>query len=86
MVEGADTMLDFVGNGAKEVVLALSEQDFFQAERLYLLHDYSQQSGGGGIYLLKEYEGKSLNQEMWLCEVTEFVFGKLPKIIYFKKV
>lgn len=22
----------------------------------------------------------------WLCEATEFVFGKLPTLIYFKKI
>jgi hypothetical protein len=85
MVEGADKMLDYVSSGANEVVLALSEQPFFQTERLILIHDYSQQTGGGGIYLLKNYDGKTLNQEMWLCKVTGFVFGKLPPVIYFKK-
>ena len=86
MVEGADKMLDYVGQGSQEVTLSLSEQPFENASELTLLHDYSQQTGGGGIYLLKEYQGETLNQEMWLCEVTEFVFGKLPPVIYFYKV
>ncbi|HEY2581812.1 MAG TPA: DUF6717 family protein [Mucilaginibacter sp.] len=84
MVEGADIMLDYVGEGNPEVNLALSELPFDGANILKLIHGYSQQTGGGGIYLLESYEGKYLNQEMWLCEVTEWVFGKLPAIIYFK--
>jgi hypothetical protein len=86
MVAGADTMLDYVGGGAKEVSLILAKEPFEGSAPLKLIHDYSKESGGGGIYLLENYEGKMLNQEMWLCEVTEYVFGKLPEWIYFKKV
>lgn len=86
MVEGADLMLDHVGKGNPEVELILAETPFDDASVLQLIHDYSNQSGGGGIYFLGDYEGEVLNQEMWLCEVTEWVFGKLPPFIYFKKV
>jgi hypothetical protein len=86
MVEGADIMLDYVGSGNNQVKLMLSEQPFEGASVLKIVHDYSKETGGGGIYLLEKYKGKFLNQEMWLCEVTEYVFGKLPAEIYFKKV
>lgn len=85
MVEGADIMLDHVSNGATEVSLSLSEQPFSGADMLELKYDYSKQTGGGGIYFLKKYNGQIMNQEMWLCEVTEYVFGALPPVIYFKK-
>jgi len=84
MVEGADTMLDYVGLGKKEVVLSLSEEAFLGATELKLIHDCNDDLGGG-IYLLENYEGEMLNQELWLCEVTNWVFGKLPPVIYFKK-
>ncbi len=84
MVEGADTMLDYVGEGANEVTLTLAEEPFDGANVLKLTQDLSQEIGGG-IYFLEEYEGESINQQMWLCEVTEWVFGKLPATIYFKK-
>jgi hypothetical protein len=58
MVEGADTMLEYVGKGNHLVYLQLSEQPFAEASELTLLHDYSEQSGGGGIYLLEEYRIK----------------------------
>jgi hypothetical protein len=85
MVSGADTMLEYVGQGASEVTLSLAEQPFEASTSLKLIHDYSKEIGGGGIYLLDEYQSVVLNQEMWLCEVTEYVFGKLPSMIYFKK-
>lgn len=85
MVEGADAMLDYVGNDNNEVILALSEEPFEGSAMLKLIHDYSKETGGGGIYLLEDYGGNKLNQEMWLCEVTAWVFGKLPPSIYFKK-
>jgi len=86
MVEGADTMLDYVGKGNAEVELILAEQPFDGSSILKLVHDYSKEPGGGGIYLLHEYDNEILNQQMWLCEVTEWVFGKLPQVIYFKKI
>lgn len=86
MVEGADKMLDYVGEGNSEVELILSEQPFDGSTQIELIHDYSKQSGGGGIYKLDTYNGVKLNQDMWLCEVTEFVFGKLPPFIFFKRI
>jgi hypothetical protein len=53
MVAGADTMLDYVGKGSDKVKLALSEEPFEGADILKLIHDYSKEPGGGGIYLLE---------------------------------
>jgi hypothetical protein len=85
MVEGADTMLDYIGKESTEVDLILSEYPFEASTRLPLIEDYKDHVGGG-IYLLEGYEGETLNQEMWLCDVTKFVFGKLPPFIFFKKI
>jgi hypothetical protein len=84
MVEGADIMLDYVGEGSSEVELILSEYPFEGGATLQLIEDYKDHVGGG-IYLLWEYKGKTINQKMWLCDVVKFVFGKLPSFIFFKK-
>jgi hypothetical protein len=84
MVQGADKMLDHVGEGANEVTLALNEQPFFEATPL-TLYD-GNLPVGGGMYLLNKYESVELNQQLWLCAVTEHVFGHLPQVIYFKRV
>jgi hypothetical protein len=83
MVQGADKMLDYVGEGANEITLALNEQPFFGATPLTLYDDNL--PVGGGMYLLNKYEGVELNQQLWLCEVTTHVFGRLPEVIYFKR-
>lgn len=32
--------------------------------------------------MLESYKGIQINLEMWLCDVTKFVFGDFPKSIY----
>jgi hypothetical protein len=83
MVEGADTMLDNLAQGANEVKLTVSEQPFDGAAELVLTEDLTG-SIGGGMYLLKSYNGQEINHKMWLCSVTNWVFQKLPPVIYFK--
>ncbi|WP_158827671.1 DUF6717 family protein [Mucilaginibacter lacusdianchii] len=83
MVEGADTMLDIMAQGEKEVTLTVSEQPFEDANKLILTEDLSN-SIGGGMYLLKDYQGGEINHKMWLCEVITYVFKKLPPVVYFK--
>ena len=40
--------------------------------------------GEGAWYFLNEYQGVSYSMEMWLCDVTKYVFGDFPNRIYFK--
>ena len=35
-------------------------------------------------YTLENYMGIPFSLDMWLCDVTLFVFGKFPETIYFK--
>lgn len=83
MVEGADTMLDIMAQGGKKVTLTVSEQPFEVSNELILTEDLSN-SIGGGMYLLKVYQGEEINHKMWLCEVMNYVFKKLPPVVYFK--
>jgi len=84
MVQGADTMLDKVSSHAEECLLEMADEPFEGADVLRLLTDL-RGSVGGGEYYLETYDQKVVNHELWLCEVTEFVFGCLPREIYFKK-
>ncbi|WP_343691922.1 DUF6717 family protein [Chitinophaga sp.] len=81
MVEGADTMLDTVSNQARECYLELSDSPFENADVL-LLRENLEASITGGIYLMPHYKGTEINQQMWLCGVTTFVFNGLPEKIY----
>lgn len=84
MVAGADTMLDVIAEGRDRVIVSMDTQPFANADELVLLR-LCEPSMGGGYYLMQSFEGRLINQEMWLCGVTEFVFGGMPEKIYVKK-
>jgi hypothetical protein len=85
MVEGADTMLDIMANGQDRVTLELDIAPFPGADELTLL-ELCDPSVGGGYYLLATFEGRPIDHQMWLCGVTEFVFGYMPERVYVKRV
>lgn len=81
MVEGADTMLDKASDFTNECFLELSDENFDGADKIILTENLKD-SIGGGYYLMETYKGETIHHTMWLCEVTEFVFGYLPEAIY----
>ena len=85
MVEGADTMLDVMSGGSQQINLMIDRQSFAGADLLTLI-EVCDPLVGGGYYNLEMYEGKKINQRMWLCAVTEYVFGDLPEQIYVKPI
>lgn len=84
MVEGADTMLDIISAGGNSVTLQLDDVDFEGSDQLQQI-EVCDPAKGGAIYLMPEWEGSVYNHRLWLCDVTEFVFGHLPKTIYLKR-
>ncbi len=80
MVVGADTMLEIIAEGNDAVMAHFDLNSYKGAEQLVLQEIHEQ---GGATYLLKTYRGVDLNLQMWLCDVTKFVFGNFPEIIYF---
>jgi hypothetical protein len=85
MVAGADTMLDIMAEGTTSVTLKIDTKPFPQADLLELT-EVCHPSQGGGYYMLHTYNNKAINHCMWLCAVTNFVFGSLPSKIYLQKV
>jgi len=85
MVEGADTMLDIISGHKDEVALALDRNKFEGADKIELI-ERCDPLMGGGYYLLDSFQGKQYNHKMWLCAVTEFVFGDLPNEIFVSKI
>ena len=84
MVDGADKMLDMMAWNESEVTLNISKEYFEGAETLTLIEKCDPYIGGG-YYFMMNYEGQEINQRMWLCQVTEFVFGEIPSQIFVKK-
>lgn len=88
MVMGADTFLDILCEGEWVVWLTLSDEPFEGAEILELrsfgIEPSYEDTEQGAWYKLQTYRGIEFNMDMWLCEVTRFVFGHLPNTIYYK--
>jgi hypothetical protein len=95
MIAGADIFLDILDDKEQDKVsVYLSDKEFEGSTRLHYLRSGDPdgwEDGSGAWYELKAYQGIELHcpdmfpLEMWLCPVTQFVFGDYPPIIYFKK-
>jgi len=85
MISGADTMLNIIAGEKDEATLQINTETFDGANEL-LLTELCDPILGGGYYYLKQFEDKEVNQELWLCDVTRFVFGEIPKKIYVKRI
>lgn len=84
MIDGADKMLDILSDGDTKVQLDISIDLFEGADELILIEKCDPFIGGGN-YLFKNYNGREINKHLWLCQVTQFVFGDIPEKIYVKK-
>jgi len=85
MVAGADTMLDIISEGNKEVTISISEKEFEGSDKLEFVR-MATEINNGAFYKINTYKGVELNLELWLCNVTLFVLGDFPKQIYISKV
>ena len=81
MVDGADTFLDYLSNNGEEITLDLS----LDPKRGYDVLNYKHpHPANDGAYYTAEMNGH--DHKLWLCGVTEFVFGHMPEEVwYFKK-
>lgn len=86
MVMGADTFLDILAQGENECWVMLSIVPEEGADKLTLIEPgklEGPEMGEGAWYKLETYRGIDYNLDMWLCDVTKFVFGYFPEEIYF---
>jgi len=85
MVDGADKMLDMMAGNDSSVLLDISKEQFEGADVLVLIEKCDPYIGGGN-YLMPQYEGEKIDHKIWLCQVTEFVFGDIPQQIFVRRV
>lgn len=85
MVMGADTMLEILSQGEGEVTLDMTTEPINGYEMLIFLNE-TPGLGEGAYYHMESYLNLEFNLDVWLCDVTKFVFGNFPKIIYFNKI
>lgn len=87
MVAGADTMLDYFAADKKEVWMYVSENEIKDGYTLEFIR-YATEINNGALYKFYNYQEHIHSVtlfEVWLCDVTKFVFGYFPKSIYMKK-
>jgi hypothetical protein len=96
MVAGADTFLDLLSKNTHKVSLVFSTTDFpYALCKLNKLHlgmdkEYLDKIGHapvdyGAYYDVVEMNKEPFQHKLWLCPVTEYVFGgNYPDVIYVK--
>ena len=93
MVDGADTFLDHLAQGKSRITLQISTRPFpgWQAGmrkiRKGLNKPLLQILGHapvdyGAYYSVTHLNGQPHDHQLWLCPVTEYVFGNYPEQIY----
>ncbi|MDI9357418.1 MAG: hypothetical protein QM528_00550 [Phycisphaerales bacterium] len=93
MVQGADTLLDRLSNNGNKITLTFSTHEFPSYE--YVIHkkmmgidkEYLDRIGHAPVEYGAYYKLDEWNHTLWLCPVTEYVFGgNYPEAIYIKVV
>ena len=80
MVDGADTFLDYLSNNGNEITLDLS----LNPKQGYDVLNYRfPHPGNDGAYYSTQMGSKE--HILWLCGVTEFVFGYMPEEVWYRK-
>lgn len=93
MVDGADTFLDYLAQGKSNITLRIANQSFkgwqvrMQKIRKGLNQSLLQILGHtpvdyGAYYKVNRLNGQPHDHQLWLCPVTEYVFGNYPNQIY----
>ena len=85
MVAGADTLLESMAHGGREVCVCMSadveDPDAYRIKMKRIEHD------PWGATYLAQLRGCALPRPAWLCNVTHDVFGgEHPKVIYIHSI
>jgi len=79
MVDGADAFLEYLTENGTEITLDIS----VDKKPGYRVLDYLEpHPANDGAYYMAKMDGRM--HRLWLCGVTEFVFGQMPPEVWFK--
>lgn len=93
MVDGSDTFLDLLSQNGRKITLKISPEPFdgYQTYMKKFRKGLNQSLldlighapvDYGAYYQVKELNGQPFSHQLWLCPVTEYVFGHYPSEIY----
>ncbi|MCR4852659.1 MAG: hypothetical protein K5893_03615 [Prevotella sp.] len=80
MVDGADTLLDFLTEDGLYVTVEVSLEE----EEGYSILKLAAHDEIGGTHQVENMDGFS--NDVWLCNVVHYLYGEHPEVIYFKTV
>ena len=87
MVAGADSLLEFVGEGQPRVEVTVVKSSHpvpeLDADKAFFRCDVTEKSTFGGATYNIRIEG--YDRTMWLCPVTLFVLGEYPNHLYISR-
>jgi hypothetical protein len=97
MVDGADTFLDMLSQQGDRITLKLSTKSFkgYSGRLKKIKHGLNRELleeighapvEYGAYYQAVEYNHHHFQHQLWLCPVTEYVFGEYPDEIYFTAI
>ena len=98
MVDGSDSFLDFISNNQGKATIKLSTDRFEDTDavlnkiRLGMNKGLLENIGHavvdyGAYYKVDKFKDKTINHQLWLCPVTEYVFeGQYPETIFIKLI
>lgn len=78
---GADALLEVLAQGGDYITIRMGDEPVIDKSPNTFTLEFDREEAGGGYYKIKDH---FLEFEIWLCHVTKFVFGYLPKKIYCK--
>lgn len=85
MVLGADTLCELIANDLTEITVTVSDKPFEHTNfstRKFELEFINSTEGADGEQDGAMYKLKVLDLDVWLCNVTKYVFGEFPATIY----
>lgn len=77
MVAGADALLDKLSEGKGTISLLVSEYNPIDSTFEKMTKMVNTPVIGGSVYLTKYWP-------IWLCQVTEHIYGKMPDVLWYK--
>ncbi len=78
MIAGASAMLNLMAGGNDKVTLTFDSKPFKGAEPIELLQ-MCDPFMDCGYYVMRKHNGREINFNMWLSDITKFVFGTTPQ-------
>jgi hypothetical protein len=86
MISGADTLLDYISDGDKQITLEIKETPFKNASQLK--YQSMAELKEGAYYYIEYYEDIRKDIIEWLSDDFIFLFGyeTFPTYFYFKKI